>query len=98
MKSGPKPWASRIGRDGYFQLLLSFSVFLFFWLASSWFSCSHSEATDRCEARAREAPTASRASMRLAILGIMALAIGCVLIGWLDSCDEIARRRGFRWW
>jgi hypothetical protein len=37
--------------------------------------------------------------MRLAILGIMALAIGCVLIGWwLDSRDEIARRRGFKWW
>jgi hypothetical protein len=33
---------------------------------------------------------------RLGILGIMALALVCVLVGWwLDKHDERARRRGF---
>jgi hypothetical protein len=32
----------------------------------------------------------------LVILGIVALAIGCMLVGWrLDKHDEMARRRDF---
>jgi hypothetical protein len=37
--------------------------------------------------------------MRLMIFGIMALAFVCILVGlWLDNRDEMARRRGFKWW
>jgi hypothetical protein len=35
----------------------------------------------------------------LVILGIMALAIACVLIGWrLDNREERTHRRGFKRW